>query len=157
VNFEGADMRADASERQGHSMSERSSEAQKQETPRNQLVRANFEAYRDLKWADAIEPRLKGHDLNSDEMKAYRDEWNAFVEKRDWDWWRHETRRSSNEELKAEIAECMDEIKALGARHVVRDRATTGGSTLHDIINRAGDGERIAPEPMLTPSKGRDM
>jgi hypothetical protein len=133
------------------------SAVQTPEMSREQLVRTNFEAYRDLMWADAMEPRLKGYDLNSDAMKPYRDAWNAFVEKRDWDWWRYETRRSSNEELKAEIAECMDEIKALGSRQAVRDRATTDGQTFHDILNRPGDGERSTPEAALTPTKGREM
>lgn len=137
-------------------MSERLlSEAEKQETTRNQLVRAHFEAYRDLMWADAMEPRLKGYDLNSDAMKPYRDAWNAFVEQKDWDWWRYETRRSSNEQLKTEIAECLNEIKSLEMRQSERDQATTGGPTFHDIVNRAGDSERGTPEPTL--SKGREM
>ena len=105
----------------------------------------------------AMEPRLKEYDLNSDAMKPYRDAWNAFVEKRDWDWWWDETRRSSNEVLKAEIAECKADMKAREMRQLVRDQATTGGPTFHDIINRAGDGERSTPEPALTPTKGREM
>jgi hypothetical protein len=36
-----------------------------------------------------------------------------------------------------------------------RDQATNGGRTFHDIVNRAGDGERSTPEPTLT--KGRKM
>jgi hypothetical protein len=129
--------------------------AEKPEMDRGQLVRTHFEAYRDLMWADAMEPRLKGYDLNSDAMKPYRGAWNAFVEERDWGWWRHETRRLSNKELKTEIAECLDEIKALGTRQAVRDQPTTGARTFHDIVNRAGDSERGAPEPTLV--KGRTM
>ena len=64
-------------------------------------------------------------------------------------------RNVSNDKLKAEIAGCMEEIKALGTAPIGRDQATTGGQTFHDIVNRAGDGERSTPEPTLT--KGRKM
>jgi hypothetical protein len=64
-------------------------------------------------------------------------------------------KNSSNDELKAEITECMAEIKALGMRQAVRNQATTGGRTFHDIVNRAGDSERGTPEPTLT--KGKEM
>jgi hypothetical protein len=129
--------------------------AQEPQMSREQLVRAHFEAYRDLMWADAMEPRLKGYDLNSDAMKPYREAWNAFVKERDWDWWWDETRRISNEELKAEIGDCLKELKSREMRQSGRDQATNGGRTFHDIVNRAGDGERSTAEPTLT--KGRKM
>jgi hypothetical protein len=71
------------------------------------------------------------------------------MEDRDWEYWRDDvTRRSSNEELKAEIAERVAEIKGLEMRQSSRGQATTG-ETFHDIVNRAGDGERGTPEPAL--------
>ncbi len=129
--------------------------AQKPEMSREQLVRASFEAFRDLMWADAMEPRLRGYELNSDAMKPYREAWNAFVEETDWDWWRYETRRSSNEELKCQNAAFLSEIKSREMHQSMRDQATTGGRTFHDIVNQAGDGERGTPEPTLT--KGKEM
>lgn len=129
--------------------------AAKPEMSRDQLVRAHFEVQRDLHWETTLEPRFRRHHVDADAMRHYREAWNVFSEDRDWNWWKDEARHSSNEELKTEIAECMEEIKALGMRQPGRDQATTGGETFHDIVNRAGDGERGTPEPTLT--KGRKM
>jgi hypothetical protein len=129
--------------------------AQKLEMSREQLVRAHFDAYSDLVWAQSLEPKFTEYDLDPESMLRYRDQWNAHTEKRDWEWWQNHVKNWSNDKLKAEIAECMEEIKALGMRQPGRDQATTGGHTFHDIVNRAGDGERSTPEPTLT--KGRKM
>jgi hypothetical protein len=128
---------------------------QGQEMSRDDVVRAHFEVQRDLHWVATLEPRFRGHTPNPDAMRHYREAWNAFAEDRDWSWWKEEARHYSNDELKAEITECMAEINALGMRQSARDQATTGGQTFHDIANRAGDGERGTPEPTLT--KGRKI
>jgi hypothetical protein len=46
-------------------------------------------------------------------MRHYREAWTAFAEDRDLSWWKEEARHYSNEELKAEIAECLEELKRL--------------------------------------------
>jgi hypothetical protein len=131
--------------------------AQKPEMSREQLVRAHFEAHRDLMWADAMEPRLKGYDLNGDAMKPYREAWNAFVEKRDWEWWRDETRRSTNDELKAEIGDCLRELKSREMRQSVHGRADTGRQSFYEILNREESTEARRTEPMQTLSKEKQM
>jgi hypothetical protein len=131
--------------------------AQKPEMSREQLVRANFEAYGDLVWAQN-EPKFREeYHLDPEAMRRYREAWNAHSEKRDWEWWQRRVANQPDTELKAEIAECMAEIKAIERRLPARHQATTDGQTFHDILNRAGDGERITPEPALTPTKEREM
>jgi len=126
-----------------------------QEMSREQLVRAHFDAYSDLVWAEHLAPKFTEYGLAPESMRRYREAWNAHTEKRDWAWWQDHVKDWSNNKLKAEIAEWMDEIKALGTRQAVRDQATTGGQTFHDIVNRAGDCERGTREPTLI--KGKEM
>jgi hypothetical protein len=125
------------------------------EMSRDELIRAHFDAYSDLVWAKDLEPRFREYDLDVDSMRHYREGWNAHTEKRDWAWWQDHVKNWSNDKLNAEIAECTEEIKALGMRQPGRDQATTGGQTFRDIVNRADDSERGTPEPTLT--KGRKM
>lgn len=125
------------------------------EMSRDELIRAHFDAYSDLVWAKDLEPKFREYDLDADSMRHYREAWNAHTEKRDLDWWQDRVKNSSNDESKAEIAECKEEITALGMLQPGRDQATTGGQTFHDVVNRAGDSERGTPEPTLT--KGRKM
>jgi hypothetical protein len=129
---------------------------QKPEMSRDDLVRAHFEVHRDLEWSKELEPKFREYNASPDAMRHYREAWIVFMEDRDWEYWRDDvTRRSSNEELKAEVAERVAEIKGLEMRQSARDQATTGGQTFHDIVNRAGDSERGTPEPTLT--KGKQM
>jgi hypothetical protein len=128
---------------------------QKPEMSREQLVRTHFEVHRDLEWSKELEPRFRKYNPNPDAMRHYREAWVVFMEDRDGDEWWDLMRKVSNDELKREIAGCVAELKALGMRQPGRDKATTGGRTFHDIVNRGGDGERGTPEPTLT--KGRKM
>jgi hypothetical protein len=107
--------------------------AQKPEMSREQLVRANFEAYGDLVWAQN-EPKFREYHLDPESMRRYREAWNAHTEKRDWEWWQRRVANQPDTELKAEIAECMAEIKAIERRLPARDQADPSRQTFRDIL-----------------------
>jgi hypothetical protein len=104
---------------------------------REELIRANFEVHRDLHWATTLEPRFREYELDPDAMRHYREAWNVFAEDRDWSWWKEESRRYSNDELKSETAECLEELKVVEARRPGRKRADLGPQSLADILGDA--------------------
>jgi hypothetical protein len=89
---------------------------------REELVRAHFDAYSDLAWKRYLEPKFEQCDLDADSMRRYRQEWNAYTEKRDWAWWQNNIMNVSNDELKAEMAKRHQEIEAIDMRRSTRDR-----------------------------------
>jgi hypothetical protein len=122
--------------------------AQTQEMSRDQLVRAEFEAYRDLEWAKNLEPKFRRYHLDSEELRHYREAWNARTENRDWEWWQDHVKGWSNEKLMAEINECMQEIKALQMRQSAHEPTQGVGRTFLQILS-ADDG-MPSPEPGQT-------
>jgi len=121
---------------------------QTQEMSRDQLVRANFEAYRDLEWAKNMEPKFRRYDVNAEGMRHFRNEWNAHTEENDWTWWRKRVETQPDQQLKAEIAECMEEIKALQMRQSAHEPTQGVGRTFLQILS-ADDG-MPSPEPGQT-------
>jgi hypothetical protein len=94
--------------------SRRKSEARpKVMTDREKLIRAHFDAYSDLAWAQELEPRFRPYNLDAATMNGYRDQWNRHTEARDWNWWVEHTKGSSDAKLRKEIAECKAEIEAV--------------------------------------------
>jgi hypothetical protein len=130
---------------------------QSQEMNKDELIRAHFEAHRDLAWAEVLGPKFNDYGLGGNSMTQYRGAWNAFVEAKDWAWWQNEVKNSPNAKLEKERTECIDKIKTLATRPRQRDRAMSGGPAFHDILNR----EENAPEPraelMQTLIKGKEM
>ena len=59
---------------------------------REQLVRRNFEAYRDLTWIEDLEPKFRERGIGGNELQAFREEWNEHAELRDWPWWQERRR-----------------------------------------------------------------
>src|SRR5437016_11192218 len=57
-------------------------------TYRDKLIRANFEAYRDLTWVETSEPRLREHGQDKASIEKHRQEWNEHTEREDWPWCR---------------------------------------------------------------------
>jgi hypothetical protein len=123
---------------------------------RKELVRAHFEAYRDLMWAEAMEPRLKGCGANAEVMKPYREAWNAFVEDRDWDWWRDEVRRTSDAELEKQLVDCIGELRSMGPQECQQGRTTTR-LTFNEILHGEGSGHERTVEPMPEVTREKQM
>ncbi len=93
---------------------------------RNQLIRANFNAYRDLTWVKELEPRFRPYRLSAAELKAYRDAWNRYTEARDWAWWLDNAKETSDATLRQEIAACKAEIDALRQQSPSQEGGVTG-------------------------------
>jgi hypothetical protein len=102
---------------------------------REQLVRAHFDGYRDLIWKEVLEPKFDDYDLNADSMRQYRQQWNAYTEKRDWAWWVQNAARMSNNELKSDIAECHDKIEAIDGRRLPPELRKRVQSAFQEILN----------------------
>jgi hypothetical protein len=85
---------------------------------RKELVRRNFEAYRDLTWAEDLEPKFRQEGASTEEMRLMREAWNQFTEAKDWGWWQEKSLSRSNEELEAEITE------ATGYRQMLEQSAS---------------------------------
>jgi hypothetical protein len=122
-------------------------------TSREELVRSHFELYRDLYWSQEMEPKFLQLNPSPDAMRNYRQAWDVFIEDRDWEHWRtDETRRCSNDELRAEIAVYQAEIKALEMRRTAR--SDPAKSSFQEIL--AGNTARPSAEPALSPARSME-
>ena len=130
--------------------------AQEPYMTRSQLVRAHFELYRDLYWSQEMEPKLRELNSSPDAMRHYREAWDVFIEDRDWQHWREdETRRCSNEELRAEISVYKAELKSLDMRRSTRDQADGARQSLRDILSGNIGQSAAEPAHAQTRSMGR--
>jgi hypothetical protein len=123
---------------------------------RDQLVRAHFDSYSDLTWKQHLEPKFDDYDVDADSMRGYRQQWNAYTEKRDWAWWVQNTAQMSTDELKAEMAKCHEEIAAIDMRRSARDPAQTQ-SAFQAILNGDSLGKDRLLELAPTRTKTREM
>jgi|SRR5581483_6876227 len=81
---------------------------------REDLIRRQFEAMRDLTWAETLLPRFQRHGVNAEMLETYREAWNRHVEKRDWVWWQEESRGESTERLQDMLMDTIDKLNAVG-------------------------------------------
>ncbi|SRR5579871_1240335 len=81
---------------------------------REQLVRRNFEAYRDLTWFEHLEPKYREIGIGGKQLQAIRKAWNEHTEKRDWAWWQKKTARTPSGRLEDEIMDITDRLDQLG-------------------------------------------
>ncbi len=86
------------------------------EKDRAKLVRANFDAYSDLVWAESLEPKFRALGVAGADLEGFRAAWNRYTERRDWEWWQEHTAKTPNAVLEKETEECRAEIAALGVR-----------------------------------------
>ncbi len=126
--------------------------AQEPYMTRSQLVREHFEVHRDLEWAETFEPKFRELNPSPEAMHRYREAWDVFMEDRDWEHWREEeTRRTPNEELKAEIAWYKAEAKAIGMRRSAEHQTDPSRTTLRDILSQSSG----QPVPDMTQTQTR--
>jgi hypothetical protein len=102
---------------------------------REQLVRAHFDAYSDLAWKEHLEPKFERSGLGADAMRDYRQQWNAYTEKRDWAWWVQNAAQMSNDELRADIAECHEKIEAIDERRLPPEIRKRVQIAFQEILN----------------------
>ena len=124
---------------------------------RKSLVRAHFEAYRDLTWAETLEPKLRQSGVDAVAMNEFRRVWNDYVENRDWDWWKDATRRVSNEQLDDERMDCIERLDQLGLLLWRDEQAKKQQAVFQDILNGRSVGEEPDQETSRTPTKDREI
>jgi hypothetical protein len=120
---------------------------------REQLVRAHFDAYSDLAWKQYLEPDFERSGLGADAMRDYRQQWNAYTEKRDWAWWQNEVANVSNDDLKAEMAKCHQKIETIDKRRLPPELLKPLQGAFQKILNDDGIGKDRSQE--LTPVRAK--
>lgn len=115
---------------------------------REQLVRAHFDAYSDLVWAEDLEPKFRAQGVTGAALEGFRAAWDRYTERRDWEWWQEHTAKTSNATLAKEIEECREEIAAIGLRRQHEKEPNAFERTLKRYAERATPPEK---------SKDRDI
>jgi hypothetical protein len=115
-------------------------------TFRDGLIRDVFEARRDLKWLEKVEPQLKGLGLDAASIQGYRQAWNEDMEKKDWARWQKEAARFSNAVLDDMRMDCVDWLDALGMRQWAQEKAASDREKLRQVLGGTRLGEENAPD-----------
>jgi hypothetical protein len=124
-------------------------------TFRDELIRAHFEAHRELTWAEMVEPRLREQGVGGEQLASYREQWNQHFEKRDWGWWQNEAKRFSNAVLDDMRMDCLDKLDMLGMLQWQRNKAASEQDRFQQVLNGTLDKEVQPPEQAR--DKGREM
>ena len=122
---------------------------------RDKLIRAHFEASRDLTWAQILEPKFRERGVDAVEMKGYREAWNLHVERRDWGWWENEVKSYSTADLQDMLADCIEKLDALGMLQWRRDKSEA--EDFRRVLNASPEKGAEEEEKQQERSKGRDM
>ena len=115
-------------------------------TFRDGLIRGVFEARRDLKWLEKVEPQLKDLGLDAASIQGYRQAWNEDMEKKDWARWQKEAARFSNAVLDDMRMDCIDRLDALGMRQWAQEKAASDREKLRQVLGGTRLGQENAPE-----------
>src|SRR5436309_3991 len=91
-------------------------------TFRDELIRAVFEARRDVTWWERVEPHLRDSGLDAASISGCRQAWNEQMEKEDWGRWQKEATRFSNAVLEEMRTNYFDRLDVVVLR-VMWDRA----------------------------------
>ena len=103
-------------------------------TFRDELVRAVFEARRDVTWWEIVEPNLRDNGFDADEIKDCREAWNEKREKHDWACWQKEAQRFSNSVLDDMRMDFNDRLDQLGMLQWVREKAAGEREKLRQVF-----------------------
>lgn len=105
---------------------------------RKALIRQHFEIYRDLTWAQEMEPKFRECGVNSAAMKDFREAWNKHAETRDWEWWQAQAKSYSNERLQDMVMDVAEKLDAIGMMQWKQDRFE---QALDQAAERNGNGQ----------------
>lgn len=81
---------------------------------RQELIRREFELYRDIKWFEDLEPKAIKAGATKENLDDMRKSWNEHTEERDWSWWRDTSQHYSKERLQDSIMNAVDRLAQLG-------------------------------------------
>jgi hypothetical protein len=90
---------------------------------REQLIRQNFEAYRDFTWLEDLEPKFRERGVDGKELQLYREAWNERAEKRDWAWWQDELADSPDGSIRADTRNVLARMERLREAGLSADRS----------------------------------
>jgi hypothetical protein len=114
-------------------------------TFRDELIRAVFEARRDVKWWEGVEPQLRDNGFDADSINICREAWNEKMEKDNWGRWQTEATRFSNAVLEEMRTNYFDRLDVVVFR-VMRDKAASDREKFQQVL-------RGTPEREETPQK----
>lgn len=124
-------------------------------TFRDELIRAVFEARRDVRWWKTVEPNLRDNGFDAHEIDTCRLLWNEKREQNEWATWQKEAQRYSNAVLDDMRMDCIDRLDAIGCLQLVRDKAAAERETFRQVL--AGkSGQQETPLEQLK-KLGREM
>ena len=106
---------------------------------RDRLIRAHFEAMRDLTWAQVLEPKFQEHGVDAKEINAYRDAWNLHAERKDWAWWQQEAKGNSTAQMQDALMECIEQLNAIGLLQWRQETVRSGEEQFQEIVNASRD------------------
>jgi hypothetical protein len=124
-------------------------------TFREELIRAVFEARRDVTWWQKVEPQLKDLGLDATSIHGYRQAWNEDMEQKDWARWQKEATRFSNAVLDDMRMDCNDLLDAIGMLQWQRDKTASDQEKLAQLFN--GPVNREDKPQERSKEKGREM
>jgi hypothetical protein len=110
---------------------------------RAQLVRRNFEAYRDLVWIEDLEPKFRERGVEGKELQSFREAWNEHAEIRDWAWWQQDSANRPSGRLEDEIMDITDRLDQLGCLRWLEERQNNNfDRALADSANRGNANDK---------------
>ena len=118
-------------------------------TFRDGLIRGVFEARRDLKWLEKVEPQLKDQGMDATSIQGYRQAWNEDFEQKDWTRWQKEATRFSTARLDDMRMDCNDHLDQLGCLQWLRDKAAREREQFQRILDGTLDREVKPQEQSL--------
>lgn len=124
---------------------------------RNDLIRAHFEAMRDITWVQTLEPDFTAQGVDAAGMKDLRELWNQHSEERDWPWWQQAAKAHSNAELHTMLADCIEKLNALGMWQWRHEQSRSDRERFEQMIHCPTATNDSMPETGNVPDKDMQM
>jgi hypothetical protein len=123
-------------------------------TNRDQLIRTCFEARRDVRWWEIVEPNLRDNGFDADEINSCRQTWNEVREKTDWPQWQKEATRFSDAVLEDMRTTYFDRLDVVVIR-LMWDKAANEREKFRQVL--AGKAVQEEKPQALSQKLGREM
>jgi hypothetical protein len=120
-------------------------------TDRKDLIRAQFEGYRDLAWTENFLPRFERYGVSGTRLETYHEAWVRHAEERDWRAWQEESEKYPIERLQDMLMDYVEKLDALGM-----PRRQIGQRRYGDILNDMASKDKERPELSITGENGRE-
>jgi hypothetical protein len=122
---------------------------------RNEVIRAQFDAYSDLVWVEDLLPKLQRYGIEGEQLNNYREAWYRRTFARDWEWWQEESKKSSTQELRDDLADIARKLDALGVEQWWKRKGTHDVNKVQEILDSVTNGKAPEQEQTRTQERGR--